>query len=350
MSTDPIRYGIVGLGRAGWNIHVHNLRPRQDAKIVAVADPLKERRDEAASEFGCKTYERIEDMLGLADVEVAVIATPSVRHGPDTLLALQAGKQVVVEKPMAMNVDEADRMIATARQAGKKLFVHQNWRFNREFTHLQEVAKSGQIGHLYHIRNYSSGFSRRDDWQTLSKYGGGVLNNTCPHFVDMLLQLAGAPIVSVMGDLQQIASAGDVEDHVKAFMRAANGCTIDMEISSAQNIAVELPKWVLCGSCGTLTCNGKESVIRWFDPKEAGAVQAIDAAARDRAYAWQAPPLKWQETRVKPEGPDIGTFYDNVTAVLKRNQPMVVTPESVREVIRVIAEIRKGTEFPGITG
>jgi len=348
MSAEVIRYGIVGLGRAGWNIHVNALRPRDDAQVVAVVDPLAERREEAAAEFGCQTYENIEEMVKQEDVEVVVVATPNVSHGPDTIAALGAGKNVVVEKPMAVSVDEADRMIAASEEAGKKLFVHQNWRFNREFTHLQEVATSGKIGQVYHIRNYLSSFTRRDDWQTMSKYGGGVLNNTCPHFIDMLLQLAGAPIVQVMGDLQQIASAGDVEDHVKAFMRAENGCTIDMEVSSAQNISMDLPKWVLCGANGTLTCNGKESVIRRFDPEKAGKVESVDGAAKDRGYTWQTPPLEWEEETVEPVGPDIGSFYDNVTGVLRCGEAMNVTPESVREVIRVIAEIREGTDFPGV--
>ena len=343
MSVEPIRYGVVGLGRSGWGIHVKDLRPRPEAKIVAIVDPLAERRQEAVDEFGCQAYERFEDMLRQDDIEVVVIATPSVNHCPETIAALRAGKHVAVEKPMAMNVDEADRMIAAAKEADQKLFVHQNYRFLREFTHLREVAESGLIGRLYHIRNYIAGFSRRFDWQTLAKNGGGVLNNTCPHFVDMILQLLGAPVTDVMGDLQQIASAGDVEDHVKVLLRAANGCTADMEISSAQNIAREMPKWILCGTCGTLTSDGKESVIRWFDPKEVKPIEPIDQAVPDRNY--HSDELPWQEKTVKTEGPDIGGFYHNVLAVLRRGESMYVTPESVRQVIDVTARIRKGTAF-----
>jgi scyllo-inositol 2-dehydrogenase (NADP+) len=350
MSTEKLRFGIVGLGRSGWNIHVSNLRPREDAKIVAVSDPLEERRQEAADEFGCQTYDSIDEMLKQDDIDVAVIATPSVMHGPDTLKSFAAGKHVVVEKPMAMNVAEADQMIAASEETGLKLFVHQNWRFNRAFTHLKDIAESGKIGRLYHIRNYSSGFSRRDDWQTLAKNGGGVLNNTCPHFLDMLIQLAGGSIKDVMGDLQQIASAGDVEDHVKAFLRGENGCTVDMETSSAQNVAAALPSWILCGTNGTLTSDGKQSTIRWYDPEEAGSLEVRDTAAAGRKYGSDSKPLEWQEEVVETQGPDIGNFYDNVTGVIQRGEEMIVTPGSVREVIRVMVKIRKGTDFPGFTG
>jgi predicted dehydrogenase len=346
MREDPVRYAVVGLGRAGWSIHVEGLRSRPDARIVAVVDPLEARRTEAETAFGCKSYSKLAPMLRQEDVEVVVIATPSVRHGPDSKKALAAGKHVVVEKPMAMSVAEADSMIRAAREADRRLFVHQNYRFFREFTHLREVVESGIIGRLFHVRNYVSHFTRRNDWQTLAKNGGGVLNNTCPHNIDQILQLIGSPIKEVIGDLRQIVSAGDVEDHVKALLRAENGCTADLEVSTAENIAQPLPKWILCGSCGTLTTDGKNSTIRWFDPAQVRPLEAIDGPVPERRYG-NDDQLPWQEKVVPSEGPDAGTFYGNVHGVLRRGEPMVITPESVREVIRVIAMIRKGTRFPG---
>ena len=314
-----------------------------------MVDPLKERRQEAEAEFGCETYEELSHMLDQEDIDVIVVATPSVFHAADTISALQANKHVICEKPMALDIDEADKMIAQAKESKKHLFIHQNRRFDRQFTHLKEVVESGQIGQLYHIRNYSNSFVRRDDWQTLSKNGGGVLNNTCPHNLDAILQLLGEPVINVIRDLQQISSAGDVEDHVKAFLRASNGCTADMEITSAQNIATDIPTWILCGNQGTLTSDSRRSVARWFEPEEAGEVEVVEGAARNRAYAWQTKPINWREETVEAKGPNIGNFYDNVTEVLLHNHEIVVTPESVREVIRVIAEIRKGTPFEGKT-
>jgi predicted dehydrogenase len=343
---EPIRYGIVGLGRAGWEIHVKQLRPRADAKIVAVADPVAERLEQAKAEFGCKTYPNINKLLKQDDVEVVVIASPSVLHGPEAKKAFRAGKHVVVEKPMALSVAEADSVIKASEAAGKNYFVHQNYRFNREFTHLKHVVESGQIGKLFHVRNYISNFARRNDWQTLSKNGGGVLNNTSVHFLDMILQLLGGTIAQVMGDLKQVASAGDVEDHVKAFLRSDNGITADMEISSAENIAAALPKWILCGTHGTLTSDGKTSTIRWFDPSQVSPLEVIEGAAPDRKYG-NSDKLPWQEQTVPAEGPDIGTFYDNVYAVLREGKPQHITPQSVRETMRVLALIRKGTAFTG---
>jgi scyllo-inositol 2-dehydrogenase (NADP+) len=344
----PIRYAVVGLGRAGWNIHVHQLRGRPDAKIVAVADPADERRDEAAAEFGCKTYPNIKPLLKHDDVDVVVVATPSVNHGPDSIAAMKAGKHVVVEKPMAMSMAEADRMIRTSAETGRKLFVHQNQRFSPEFRHLREIVDSGVLGRIFHIRNYSSHFARRNDWQTLAKNGGGLLNNTCPHFLDQLLQLLPGNVVGVFGDLQQIVSSGDVEDHVKAMFRTDTGATADIEVSTSENVAMPLPRWILCGSTGTLTMppDGKTSTLRWYDPSQVQPLEVIDGPARDRKYG-SGDKLPWQERMIDVPDRAATTFYDNVYGVLRRGEGMVVTPESVRDVISAIALIRKGTKFPG---
>jgi predicted dehydrogenase len=346
MNDKPIRYGIVGLGRAGWDIHVAALRPREDATIVAVVDQLEQRREEAKAEFGCATYDNFDDMLADDNVDVVVVATPSMAHKSNTIAALNAGKHVACEKPMALNLADADEMIAVAEQTGRQLFIHQNYRFRPEFQYLLHQVLSGRIGKLYHVRCHITNFTRRNDWQTLSKNGGGVLNNTCPHFLDMILQLMGAPVTRVMGDMQQIASAGDVEDHVKIFLRADNGVTSDIEISSAQKIEGDLPRWVLCGTWGTLTSDGDNATIHYFDPNNAPPQEVVDGPVMSRDYDF-GDQLSWQqvtETATK-DAPPFGNFYDNIAAVLHRGEPMYVTSQSVREVLRVMGEIRKGTAF-----
>ncbi|MEX0885537.1 MAG: Gfo/Idh/MocA family oxidoreductase [Phycisphaeraceae bacterium] len=342
--TRPIRYGIVGLGRAGWNIHVRHLRDRDDAVVAAVVDPEPERCAEAKAEFDCACYESLDELIADDSIDVVVVATPSHLHASDSIAAMRAGKDVVVEKPMALDLDEADTILSAWRETGKHLFVHQSRRFTNEYWHLKHVIDSGQIGRVYHIRAYMSRFARRNDWQTLRKFGGGLLNNHGSHFLDMLLQLIDSPVRDVWGDLKQVASAGDVEDHVKALLRGENGTTIDMEISTAQNIDPALPTWILCGTHGTLTCSGKESTIRWFDPDKVAPLEVDTGPAAGRSYT-NDDKLPWQEETVPAKGPTRLSFYDNVTGVLRRGEAMHVTPESVRELIRVVAEIRRGSGF-----
>ena len=346
MPEDPIRYAVVGLGRAGWNIHISQLRGRADARIVAVADPVEERRSEAAAEFTCQTYPTLAKLLKQDDVEVVIIATPSAQHASETKKALRAGRHVVLEKPMATSVAEADGIIKVVNETGRQLFIHQNYRFFPEFRHLKDVVESKLIGDLFHIRFWMCGFNRRNDWQTLAKNGGGLLNNHTVHFLDQVLQLLPGKVTQVMSHLRQIASAGDVEDHVKALLRTDAGATADLEVSMAENVAGPVPKWVFCGTHGTLTHDGTRSTIRWFDPSQVRPLEVVDGPAHDRKYG-NEDKLPWQERVVDAPPGDQNGFYDNVYGVLKRGEPMVITAESVREVMRVIAMIRKGTKFPG---
>jgi len=344
VSEKPIGVAVTGLGRAGWGIHVRQLRLRSDMRVVAATDPDGERRKQAEAELGCKSYVDYGEMLRQGDVELVVVATPSRQHSVDCQLAFAAGKHVVTEKPIAMNLAEADAMIAAGERAGKRLFVHYNYRFYPEFYHLKEIVDSGILGRIFHVRNYIASFVRRNDWQTLTRNGGGLLNNHGTHNVDQILQLVPGKVTEVMGDMQHIASAGDAEDHIKALMRFDSGATADIEITMAQNVAVPFPKWIICGTCGTATGDNSKTVVRWFDPKAAGAIEVVDGAARDRKYG-NEDKLPWQEKVIAVEPRPENTFYDNVVGVLKRGEAMRVTPQSARETLRVLSMIRESAKW-----
>ncbi len=345
MPRNIIHYGVVGLGRAGWSIHVEGICRRRDAKIVAVADPLRQRRVEATEQLGCRAYESLAALLKNDQVEVVILATPSVRHGPDTFQALRAGKHVIVEKPMAVSVTQADRMIDAAKKARRKLFVHHSYRYQPVFAHLMDVIKSGIVGRVFHVQLHESSFSRRYDWQTLASNAGGVLNNKGPHYIDMMLQMMGSPVVQVMGDLQQISSAGNVEDHVVAFMRAKNGCTGELTMSTALKLEPPPPFCVICGDCGTLVTDRQTSTIHYFDRSKLKPLKAVDGAVMSRQYESQD--LPWRTKTIKSIGPKVGDFYDNVYDVLRRRAAMHISPQAAREVVRVMDLIRKGSKFTG---
>jgi predicted dehydrogenase len=336
---DPIRYGVVGLGRAGWDIHIHQLRGRADMRIVAVVDPLPQRREEAEKEFGCKSYDSLAPMLSQSDVEVVIVATPSNDHASDTIASLRAGKHVICEKPMAMSLDEADAMITATKAAKKHLIVHHNYRFFPEFLHLKELIESGIIGKVFHIRNTITKFERRNDWQTLKKFGGGLLNNHGVHSLDQILQLVKSPVAKITSDLKQIASLGDVEDHVKALLKFENGVTVDMEISSAENLAMPVPKWIICGSNGTITSNAKETIVRYFNPKDLLPLQVVESAPANRQFGNEEK-IPWQEKRMTVEPWPEDAFFNHVYEVIRENKPSRVLPESVRETMRVVELVR----------
>ncbi|HZZ41691.1 MAG TPA: Gfo/Idh/MocA family oxidoreductase [Tepidisphaeraceae bacterium] len=339
---DLIRYAIVGLGRAGWDIHVAMLRSRPDMRIVGVVDPEPSRVDQAVREFSCQPASSLDHILTMPGIDVVVLATPSRHHADEAIACLSAGKHVVVEKPMAMSVAESDRMIEAAHQSQRHLFINQSYRYRPELLHLKAILASGVLGRIFHVRHNTTSFTRRNDWQTLSKFGGGLLNNTGAHYIDFTLQLLPGRVTEVMGDLQQIASAGDVEDHVKALLRTDARATADIEITMAENLPANLPKWTLCGTTGTAVSDGKTTTLRYFDPRQAPPIQPIEGAAPDRRYG-NDDILPWQEKMVSAADYAEVSLYDNVHGVLRGTDKIFVTPESVRDGIRVMEMIRNSS-------
>ena len=153
MTKKVLRVGIGGYGRSGCDIHAHWLRevPEQ-YKIVAVADQLAERREDAARDFDCPTYEDYRELLEKTEMDFFVNALPSFLHIPGTIAAIQAGHNVVCEKPAARAVKDFDSAVAAAEKAGKLYAVFQNGRFYPFLAKMREIMASGLLGEIVHIR------------------------------------------------------------------------------------------------------------------------------------------------------------------------------------------------------
>ena len=344
--TEPIRTAVIGLGRAGWNIHVSGLKDRADYKIVACVDPEAERRKEAEQVLGAKTYATWDEFLkNSGDVELVIVATASSMHTPMSIDALKKGMHVLTEKPMSVNLKEATKMVAAAKKAKTVFTIHQQYRCNPELWQALKIMDSGILGKVFYVKMNWSNFSRRNDWQTLRKYGGGTLNNTCPHSIDIALQMLQSPVVDVWGDLQSVVTAGDAEDHVKIMMRAKNGRVLDMEVTSA--CAFSQPKLVIMGSLGTLIREAEQYVIKYLDPKTLPKLKANDSlAVANRKYGVQGETLHWNEKRVPAEPADMKIdFYSDLHRAIREKKKPMVKPEEVFEQMRVNALSRKGTKF-----
>jgi predicted dehydrogenase len=254
-----------------------------------------------------------------------------------TVAALRAGKHVVVEKPMALNLREADRMIGAARKARKLLTIHPSRRHASDTLYIQEVIESGLLGEVFFIRMAGYGFARRADWQMLRKLGGGMLNNWGSHVVDQALMLLRRPVREVFADLRHTVGAGDAEDHVKIILRADKGPTIDIELTNA--CAIPMPDWVLMGTCGTLLSQGGTSKIRYFDPKGLPKLKASEVLTH-RRYGTDEK-LPWQEKEEATKSSRTVDFYDNLYGAIRHRKKLLITPQSVRELIRVLDLCRK---------
>lgn len=335
--------GIIGLGRAGWANHVVPLADHPWMRVAAVADGMADRVREAIDLTGCKGYDNYQDLLADPEVDLVIVATPSHTHAAVTIEALQAGKHVVVEKPMATSLAEADAMIAAAREAGKVLTVFQNRRIDPEYLKVKEWLESGRLGNVSLIRIGRYMYSRRNDWQTLRKYGGGMLNNWGPHIIDWALQLAPDARLA-FADMKQTVSAGDAEDHVHIVLKGSTGTVVEVEI--VQDYAFPAPTWIVMGSHGSITCDGRVMTLKWCDPAKLMDLVAEEGPVPGRKYG-TGEVVEWmEESFTLPANPSQpAEWYRILYNSLVEGAPLLVTPESIRRQMELFEEIRQMSGF-----
>ena len=344
---DPIKVGICGLGRIGWCHHAQILSNHNGFEIVAAADLEPDRRREAEQTYGCAVHPNLTSLLTNDAVELAIIATPTKYHTPMAIQALNAGKHVLVEKPAARTAKGIDRMIAAARQAGKVLTMHHNRRLDPDFLYVKETIDSGRLGKVFRINRAVTGFSRRNDWQVLLKYGGGMIGNWGVHLVDQVLQLLDGRVADVWSDVNHLLNPGDAEDDLIALIRGENGLVINVEMTSVN--AAPTPNWVVLGDSGSLWIQGRTAKMKLFDRAKLRDVKPNDVRyALGRAYGCQPDPdtIPWEEIEEepKPKGRYV-SYYDNLYAGIRDGAALVVEPESARLTYQVLERIRRGTGF-----
>jgi predicted dehydrogenase len=340
--SGPIKMAVVGLGRAGWDIHVRAIRGRKDFRLTEVVDLEESRVEEARAEFGCRTFLDFKQFLRESQAELIVIATQSRDHAPMSIAALATGKHVLTEKPMAVSLRETDRALAAAKQSKGLFTIHQNSRLAPDFLHIRAVMKSGILGEIFTIKRGQYSYGRRNDWQVLHKYGGGNLNNNGVHAVDQVLQLLDSPVKDVFGDLQCVLDPGDTEDHVKVVIRAESGMVADVEVTTA--VAVPPYAWVLMGSKGTLVSDGKTSRLRYHAQK-LPKLQPIDKHLVPTRTYGAGDTIDFRQEEMPSSAPAKRDFYDYLYDSIRKGKPLFVTPESVRPTMYVLQHARKGTMF-----
>jgi len=253
---EQVRVGVIGMGM-GRNHAVH-YRDCPEADLVAICDVDEGRLAEKAAEVHPRrTYTRYEDLIADPEIDAVSIALPNVLHAPVTLQALEAGKHVMCEKPLAMNAGEAEGMVATARRLGRTLMVHFNVRFNPTSQAVKHAIDQGALGHIYYARSVwhrKRGIPRLGGWFTQQQLsGGGALIDLGVHRLDLALWLMDYPKpVSVTGVTyghlgKQLGDREgkefDVDDLAAGFIRFDNGASLTMETSWASNSEKREDQW-----------------------------------------------------------------------------------------------------------
>ncbi|MFH1476003.1 MAG: Gfo/Idh/MocA family oxidoreductase [Verrucomicrobiota bacterium] len=251
MHKTKLKIGVIGLGRIGWRFHCATIARHAEFELIGVADPERDRRAEAERTYHCAAFADYRHLLKMNGLQAVAIAAPTHLHRLMASAALRQGLHVMLEKPMAANVPDGEYIVRTARACHRILTVYQPHRVAAYFQHMRRLITAGKIGTVYHVRRGLFGFSRRNDWQSLQKYGGGMLNNYGAHALDQILQLVGYDVQRVFCNLRRVASLGDAEDVVKIVIETKKGLIGEVDINQA--CAQSLYDMEVIGTTGVIT-------------------------------------------------------------------------------------------------
>ena len=232
-----LKVGLVGCGKIADANHMPEmLSLGKNAEVTAMFDIKKGKAEALAGKHKVKPkFCRSLDELLKSDVDAVIIATPNLYHYEQTLQCLNAGKHVLVEKPMASSVEEADEMIDLAEKNGLILQVNQSLRFHTLYKKIAELVAAGEIGKPLHARCLRAATSSPDvgwspgaTWFVQKKYKGSLVTDIAVHMAD-LLQWYFGPVDTVMSQTTNLTH--EVPDNVVALFRYKNGATATLELS-----------------------------------------------------------------------------------------------------------------------
>ena len=205
--TRKLRLGVAGLGRA-FTVMLPTFIEDSRIALVAAADPRLEARERFVKDFSAKTCETVEDLCADPAVEVVYVATPHQHHARHTILAAQHGKHALIEKPMAITLEDCAAMIEATRAANVHLIVGHSHSFDAPILRTRELIASGAYGavRMIHAMNYTDFLRRpRRPEELDTAQGGGAVFNQAAHQVDIVRLLGGGRVKTV----RAIAGAWD---------------------------------------------------------------------------------------------------------------------------------------------
>jgi len=339
-----LRTAVIGLGRAGWYLHIPEIIENEKYSLAAVADPLEERLAEAKSEFGVNIYKSCDELLANENLDLLVVASPTHLHIEHTITAFKKGVDVLCDKPMAASVEEAEKMVAAMKKHGCKLMLYMPNRAFPEVVALKKILAMNLIGPVHMIKRAWTRYRIRVDWQAFRKYGGGELNNSGAHFIDQLLYLSNSKLKSYYCKIRKIASRGDAEDMAKIVMETENGMILDIDINFAA--AQPILTWHVLGKRGSMIKDDVNETwkVKYYDEGDDSKIQLQNnLAADDRSYCDEQN-ITWQEKTFPVSDFQHVGYYDLCHEHFALNKKPFVSPTESVEIMKMITAFRESAE------
>ena len=349
---EKVRIGIVGCGGIANGKHMPALSKLKDVEMVAFCDIVEERAQKAAKQYGAegaKVFTDYRELLKL-NLDVVHVLTPNKSHSPITVAALEAGKHVMCEKPMAINTEEARKMVDAAKRTGRKLTIGYQNRFRPDSMYLKKCVEAGDLGDIYYARALAIRRRAVPTWGVFldaEQQGGGPLIDIGTHALDLTLwemdnyepEMVVGSVFRKLGDNENSANAWGpwdpkkftVEDSAFGFVKMKNGATIVLESSWALNmIDSNEAKTILCGDKAGADMLGKDGGLR-INGERFSKMYVTEPALTAGSVDFYEGDLGG-----KPEDVEARMWIDHVK---DDSKPLVVKPEQALVVTQILEAI-----------
>lgn len=326
---------VVGYGgQGGW--HADHALKSDVVTLHGIYDIKQERIDLAKSK-GINTYDSFEAVLADDQIDILVCATPNDVHKDIVIRALESGKNVVCEKPVALSVEDFDDMCAAAKKAGKLFTVHQNRRWDVDFLAIKSIIASGEIGDTINIESRVHG-SRGipSDWRCHKPYGGGMILDWGVHLIDQMLQLIpNEKIVRIYNENTNITT-DEVDDGFHLMMTFESGKRATVEVGTYNFIY--MPRFYMQCKNGSAFIedwqkNCKVAKLKAWNEKEVVPVQTAAGITKTMAPRDEITTDTYEVER--PQS-DVHDYYRNLVKAIDGVEPALVTLPQVRRVMKVM--------------
>jgi scyllo-inositol 2-dehydrogenase (NADP+) len=335
-----IEVGLVGFGLAGRAFHAPVIRAVPGLHLAAI---VQRSGAEAAEKYpDVRIVRSLDELLSMPEIRLVVIATPNDTHYPLARKCLEAGRDVVVDKPFATTLEEAKSLVETAKETRRLLTVYQNRRYDGDFQAIRALVADGTLGRIVRFESAYDRFRPKlkpGAWRETARPGSGILFDIAPHLIDHALVLFGLP-EAVTGDIRierENAVADDAFDvtlHYSDGMRAV--------LRSSILAAAPRPRFVLFGTQGSF-------VKQTFDPQEMN-LRRGDIPA-DKPWGFE-PEENWgvltvpagdsfERRRIPSATCDYRDYYSNVRDAILGRAALAVTPEHSLHVVRMLELARE---------
>ncbi len=330
-----IKVALVGCGRISEKHFEVFEKFNERIKLISVCDVIPERAKKYSTKFNVPYYTNLEEMLEKEDIELLSVCTPSGLHPVHGIMAAKRRINVLTEKPMAINVEDADRLIKECNNGRVKLFVVKQNRFNPTIQLLKKAIDKKRFGKIFFINstvfwNRPQEYYDMAKWRGTKRLDGGAIMNQASHYVDLMLWIGGE-VKEVVSFKDRLARNIECEDTGAAILKYKNG-----SIGVLQVTMLTYPK----NYEGSITVIGEKGTVK------------IGGTALNRIEKWEFEKYDDDDSLVEKVnyiphnvyGEGHFAFYDNVLKTLEGKEQPMTDGEEGRKSLELICAIYESAE------